>query len=88
MTTKLPAKKSLVKRLINNFVKPGTKKIYLEKKEASYQITVVIDDNQHLIENLSELEEVITKDHQKVKFSYSYESSAIFGELVWEDLSN
>ena len=77
---RLPQKKQLVAKLITNFVKPGVKKIYLEEGDF-YHITVVVDsENNHIIDNLIELEEAVSS-HEKVKFFFKEEWDS--GELIW-----
>lgn len=82
MATKLPSKKQIIKKIISNFIKPGITSIYLEVIDNCYYITVVVIDNPHIIENLIELEEVISNRLEKIKFFYKKEWSQ--GELVWE----
>lgn len=82
MVAKLPSKKQVIKKIISNFIRPGITSIYLETIDNCYHITVVVIDNLHVIENLIELEEVVSDRPEKIKFFYKKEWSQ--GELVWE----
>lgn len=83
MPSQLPSRDQLIEKLIINFIKPGVKKIYFEELEELYQIIIVLDQNLHIIDNLMELEEVVTDAHEKVKFLYKGEWHT--GELIWEE---
>jgi hypothetical protein len=82
-TSKLPSKQRLIKKILTNFTKPGIKKIFLEKKDQAYEVIVILIKNPHVIENLMELEGVITDNREQVKFFYKEEWDS--GELIWEE---
>ena len=81
LNAKFPNKEELTIKLINNFIRPGVRQIFIEEVKNNYNITIVMEElNPHIIDNLMELEETVSL-HNKVKFFYRDEWSS--GELIW-----